>query len=65
VEAVAQGKFHIWAGDTVEEVLELLSGMPVGKPDENGDYPGGTLFHLVQKRLEEIRKKVEEEEDED
>jgi len=65
VEAVSQGKFHIWACDTVEEVLELLSGMPAGKPDEDGNYPEGTLFHLVQKRLEEIRKKVEEEKDED
>lgn len=63
VEAVAQEKFHIWACDTVEEVVELLSGMPAGKPDENGDYPEGTLFSLVQKRLEELRRRVEEAEE--
>lgn len=64
VEAVASGKFHVWACDTVEEVVEILSGMPAGKPDENGDYPEGTLFFLVQKKLEEIRKRVEENEEE-
>ncbi len=65
VEAVAHGKFHIWACDTVEEVVELLSGMPAGKPDENGDYPEGTLFSRVQRRLEELRKRVEESEEEE
>ena len=63
VEAVAQGKFHVWACDTVEEVVEILSGIPAGKPDAQGNYPEGTLFFLVQKRLEEIRKRVEEAEE--
>ena len=63
VEAVAQGKFHVWACDTVEEVVEILSGMPAGKPDKEGNYPEGSLFFLVQKRLEEIRKHVEEAEE--
>ncbi|MCS7216897.1 MAG: AAA family ATPase [Candidatus Bipolaricaulota bacterium] len=60
VEAVRAGKFHVWACDTVEEVAEILSGMPAGQPDPQGTYPEGTLFHLVQKRLEEIRARVEE-----
>ncbi len=61
VEAVAQGKFHVWACDTVEEMVELLSGLPAGRPDETGAYPEGTLYRLVQKKLEEIKKSVEEE----
>lgn len=65
VEAVAQGKFHVWACDTVEEVVEILSGMPAGQANENGDYPEGSLFFLVQKKLEEIRKRVEENEEEE
>lgn len=65
VEAVRDGKFHIWACDTVEEVVELLSGMPAGQPDPEGNYSEGTLFHLVQKRLEEIRARVEEAEEEE
>lgn len=64
VEAVAQGRFRIWACESAEEMVEILSGMPAGKPDENGNYPEGTLFRLVHTRLEEIRKKVEENEEE-
>lgn len=65
VEAAAQGKFHVWACDTVEEVVELLSGMPAGRAHANGDYPEGTIFHLVQKRLEDLRRRVEEAEEEE
>jgi lon-related putative ATP-dependent protease len=57
-EAVAAGKFHIWACETVEEGIELLSGMPAGEPDAEGNYPQGTLFHLAQARLDEIRDRL-------
>jgi len=64
VEAVRDGKFHIWAVKTVEEGIEILSGMPAGTPDEEGNYPEGTLFHLVQRRLSELRERLKEEEEE-
>ena len=62
VEAVEAGKFHIWAVGTVEEGIEILSGMPAGTPDEEGNYPEGTLFHLVQARLAELREQLKAEE---
>jgi predicted ATP-dependent protease len=65
VEAVEEGKFHIWAVGTVEEGIEILSGMPAGTPDEEGNYPEGTLFHLVQARLAELRKQLKAEEAEE
>ena len=65
VEAVRDGKFHIWAVKTVEEGIEILSGMPAGTPDEEGNYPEGTLFHLVQRRLSELREKLKAEEEEE
>ena len=65
VEAVRDGKFHIWAVKTVEEGIEILSGMPAGTPDEEGNYPEGTLFHLVQQRLSELREKLKAEEEEE
>ena len=65
VEAVRDGKFHIWAVKTVEEGIETLSGMPAGTPDEEGNYPEGTLFHLVQRRLSELREKLKAEEEEE
>lgn len=52
VEAVAQGRFHIIAIDTVEEGIQLLTGMSAGEPDSSGHYPPGTVFAAVAARLE-------------
>ncbi|NPA94171.1 MAG: AAA family ATPase [Thermodesulfobacteria bacterium] len=67
VQAVRDGKFNVWAIETVEEGVELLTGMKAGKADEEGRYPEGTLFHLVDKRLKhfsELAKREEKEEEE-
>jgi predicted ATP-dependent protease len=51
VEAIAEGRFHVYAVTTVEEGVELLTGVPAGVADENGHYPDGTLFRAVEMRL--------------
>jgi len=56
VEAVRKGKFHIYAVKTVEEGLEILTGMTCGKRSKTGKYRKGTLNRLVTDRLEEIAK---------
>jgi hypothetical protein len=58
IEAVHQKKFHIYTAKTVDEGMELLTGMPAGAPDEKGLYPEGTLHHLVQKRLQEFAEAI-------
>ncbi len=58
VEAVRAGKFHIYTAKTVDEGIELLTGTPAGAPDEKGQYPEGTVHHLVQKRLREFAEAV-------
>lgn len=54
VEAVAKGKFHIWAVKTIDEGISILTGTPAGSPDGEGKYPPGTVNYLVQKRLSEL-----------
>jgi lon-related putative ATP-dependent protease len=54
VEAVKAGKFHVWAVDTVEEGIEILTGMPAGEARKDGTYPEGTLYHRIEKRLIEM-----------
>ncbi len=54
LQAVADEQFHIYAVSTVEEVVELLTGSELGEPDEEGNYPEGTVGAAVQKRLEEM-----------
>ena len=47
--AVDEGRFHIWAVDTVDDGIEILTGIPAGKADKNGDYPKGTVNYMVKK----------------
>ncbi|SDY03393.1 lon-related putative ATP-dependent protease [Acetomicrobium thermoterrenum DSM 13490] len=51
IEAVEEGKFHIWAIDTVDEGLEILTGVPAGVPDESGKYPDETVHGKAKERL--------------
>jgi predicted ATP-dependent protease len=60
---VEAGRFHIWAIDTIEEGIELLTGVAAGEPDADGKYPEGTVFGRVNARLEafaeELRQRPE------
>jgi len=54
VEAVEKGRFHIYAVETIEQGIELLTGVPAGEPDKRGEYPKGTVYGRVQARLIEL-----------
>ena len=54
VEAVAAGKFHVWAVGHVDEGIEVLTGIAAGKPKDDGGWDGGTINELVDDRLEEL-----------
>jgi hypothetical protein len=56
VEAVEAGLFNIYAIDTVDDGIELLTGIPAGKLDKNGKYPKGSVNYLVQQSLAEYYK---------
>jgi predicted ATP-dependent protease len=51
---IADGLFHIWAADTIEEGIEVLTGIPAGERDDEGIYPEGTVFRKVRDRLTEF-----------
>lgn len=59
IEAVAAGQFHIWPIVSLNEGLELLTGLPVGTQQADGSYPIGTFNHAVTKRLTEFNKIIE------
>ncbi len=65
VEAVREGKFHIYAIQTVDEALELFTGLPAGERDEDGQFPEGTVNYLVDKRLRELAREAKEAEEEE
>ncbi len=65
IEAVKEGKFHIYAVSTADEALHLLTGVEPGVVNDEGEYPEGTLSAKVIERLEEIANLGEDEEEED
>jgi predicted ATP-dependent protease len=54
VDAAAAGQFHIYPVTTIEEGIELLTGMPAGERDDQGNYPEGSINFLVEQRLQEF-----------
>jgi predicted ATP-dependent protease len=54
VEAVRDGKFHIYPVTTIDEGIELLTGVPAGERDEEGEFPDDTMNGYVEARLSEL-----------
>ncbi len=57
VDAVSSGMFHIFPIETVDEGMELLTGMPTSERGEDGEYPEGSMNRLVESRLVELAEK--------
>jgi predicted ATP-dependent protease len=60
VDAVAQGKFHIYAIETVDQGIEILTGRPAGVRDDEGIYTEDSINRLVEDRLIELAIKAQE-----
>jgi len=56
VEAVANGDFRIYVMHDVLEGIALLTGVPPGSPDADGNYPEDSVLGRVQHTLENFRK---------
>lgn len=54
VAAAEQSQFHIYAVETVDQALALLTGRSVGELDADGQYPEDTVNALVVGRLQQI-----------
>jgi predicted ATP-dependent protease len=51
VEAVEQERFHVWAVETIDQGLEILTGRPAGERGGDGQFPEGSVNRLVEDRL--------------
>lgn len=54
VEAVKDGKFHIWSVKTIDEGIEILTGVKAGTRKKTGGYPKNTINGLVDDKLKEL-----------
>ena len=54
IEAVRKGQFHIYPVGTVEQGIEILTGVDAGKGNSRGKYAVGSVFAKVNSRLHEM-----------
>ena len=65
VDAAAEGRFHIYPVETVDEGIEILTDVPAGKRGEGpetpeDEYPEGSINYRVARRLAELAEKRSE-----
>ncbi len=62
IEAVRKGSFHVWAIDSVDEGLEILTGAKAGQPSKKtGKYTRHSLNERIVNRLEELAENLRKE----
>jgi lon-related putative ATP-dependent protease len=60
VEAAAKERFRIFPIETVDQGLSLLTGIPAGEPDAEGNYPAGSLNQRIAAQLDAFTAKAAE-----
>jgi predicted ATP-dependent protease len=60
IEAAKDGKFCIFPVSTIDEGIEVLTGVKAGDRQPDGSYPEGTVNFLVNRRLKEMADKMKE-----
>lgn len=63
VEAIAAGRFHLWSIETIEQGIEILTGVQAGVAGKNGSFPKGTVFYQVAQTLKKMHARMRDEDD--
>lgn len=63
VEAIAAGRFHLWSIETIEQGIEILTGIQAGVAGKNGSFPKGTVFYQVAQTLKKMHARMRDEDD--
>ncbi len=58
IKAVAEGKFHIYPIKTIDEGIEILTGIPAGKKLPSGGFTKNSVFDRVDKALDKMAKQI-------
>jgi predicted ATP-dependent protease len=58
LDAVREGKFNVWAIDHVDQGIEILTGVPAGVRDDEGNWTPDSVNDLAQKRLARLGKQL-------
>lgn len=58
VDAVRDGKFHVYSAKTIDEGIEILTGIAAGERQADGTYPEGTINHAVSDQLGKMAERL-------
>jgi lon-related putative ATP-dependent protease len=58
VEAVRKGEFHLWSVRTIDEGIEILTGLKAGQKTEDRGFEENCINYLVDKCLRELAEKM-------
>lgn len=61
VNSVKEGKFHIYAISTIDEGIEILTGVPAGKKNKDGKFSAGTIKYLAYEKLKKYAENAKKE----
>ncbi len=59
VDAIEQGRFHVFTAEHVDDLIEMFFGMPAGQRMEDGHFSDGTLHALVEATLRDMADKLD------
>ncbi|MEX2236957.1 MAG: ATP-binding protein [Dehalococcoidia bacterium] len=54
VEAVKSGRFHVWAVESIDQGIEILTGLPAGRPNARGSYPARSVHGRAIAHIESL-----------
>jgi len=60
IQAAKDGTFHIWPVRTIDDGMEILTGVEAGEKDEKGKYPRDTVHGRVCSKLNAFAKALRE-----
>jgi hypothetical protein len=60
LDAVAEGRFHVWPVAKVGQGIEILTEVTAGNRNSEGKFEAGTVFSLVDGRLREMAETLKE-----
>ena len=60
VDAVKAGKFHIYSAKTIDEGIEVLTGVKAGERRQDGNFEEETVNYRVDKHLREMAEKLKD-----
>jgi lon-related putative ATP-dependent protease len=60
VDACRAGRFRVFAVETIDQGIEILTGVPAGAADDSGAFPIGSVNRAVAGRLASLARKAQQ-----